>query len=131
MGFKLSDFSFEALGRSMDKDIRDLKQALGEITSLSASEKKEVSSMGDVVRELLRRAGQDVTIQSIGRDFEYKGRLENSSDGILCVFFAKDDTLLTGISYPKICYVFKELNPTIDDLFVNGKDIYVKPIKIV
>lgn len=150
MGFKLSDFSFEALGRSMDKDIRDLKQALGEITSLSASEKKEVSSMGDVVRELLRRAGQDVTIQSIGRDFEYndlikwvrenavgnklyvvKGRLENSSDGILCVFFAQDDTLLTGISYPKICYVFKELNPTIDDLFVNGKDIYVKPIKIV
>lgn len=150
MGFKLSDFSFEALGRSMDKDIRDLKQALGEITSSSASEKKEVSSMGDVVRELLRRAGQDVTIQSIGRDFEYndlikwvrenavgnklyvvKGRLENSSDGILCVFFAKDDTLLTGICYPKICYVFKELNPTIDDLFVNGKDIYVKPIKIV
>lgn len=150
MGFKLSDFSFEALGRSMDKDIRDLKQALGEITSLSASEKKEVSSMGDVVRELLRRAGQDVTILSIGRDFEYndlikwvrenavgnklyvvKGRLENSSDGILCVFFAQDDTLLTGISYPKICYVFKELNPTIDDLFVNGKDIYVKPIKIV
>lgn len=150
MGFKLSDFSFEVLGRSMDKDIRDLKQALGEITSSSASEKKEVSSMGDVVRELLRRAGQDVTIQSIGRDFEYndlikwvrenavgnklyvvKGRLENSSDGILCVFFAKDDTLLTGISYPKICYVFKELNPTIDDLFVNGKDIYVKPIKIV
>lgn len=118
MGFKLSDFSFEALGRSMDKDIRDLKQALGEITSSSASEKKEVSSMGDVVRELLRRAGQDVTIQSIGRDFEYndlikwvrenavgnklyvvKGRLENSSDGILCVFFAKDDTLLTGICY--------------------------------
>lgn len=150
MGFKLSDFSFEALGRSMDKDIREFKQAIGEVTSVSVSEKQEVSSMGDVVRELLRRAGQDVTIMSIGRDFEYndlinwvrenavgnklyivKGKLENSSDGILCIFFAKDDTLLTGITYPKVCYVFKELNPTIEDLFANGKDIYVKSIKIV
>lgn len=150
MKFKLSDFSFEALGRSMDKDIREFKQAMGEITSVSASEKQKISSMGDVVRELLRRAGQDVTIQSIERDFEYndlinwvrenavgnklyvvKGKLENSSDGILCVFFAKDDTLLTGITYPKVCYVFKELNPTIEDLFANGKNIYVKSIKIV
>ena len=106
--------------------------------------------MGDIVRELLKRAGQDVTIQSIGKDFEYndligwvrenavgnklyvvKGRLENFSDGILCVFFAKDETMLTSESYPKVCYVFKELNPTIEDLFANGKDIYVKPIKIV
>lgn len=150
MGFKLSDFSFETLGRSMDKDVREFKQAMGKIISVSASEKKEVFSMGDVVRELLRRAGQDVTIMSIERDFEYndlinwvrenavgnklyvvKGKLENSSDGILCVFFAKDDTLLTGITYPKVCYVFKELNPTIEDLFANGKDIYVKSIKIV
>lgn len=150
MKFKLSDFSFEALGRSMDKDIREFKQAMGEITSVSANEEPKISSMGDVVRKLLRRAGQDVTIQSIGRDFEYndlinwvrenavgnklyvvKGKLENSSDGILCVFFAKDDTLLTGITYPKVCYVFKELNPTIGDLFADGKDIYVKSIKIV
>lgn len=149
MGFKLSDFSFEALGKSMDKDIREFKQALGGITPTPSGEKKEVS-MGDIVRELLKRAGQDVTIQSIGKDFEYndligwvrenavgnklyvvKGRLENPSDGILCVFFAKDETMLTSESYPKVCYVFKELNPTIEDLFANGKDIYVKPIKIV
>lgn len=150
MGIKLSNFSFEALGRSMDKNIREFKQAMGEMTSASSSEEKKVSSMGDVVRELLQRAGQDVLIQSIGREFEYndlinwvrenavgnklyvvKGKLENSSDGILCVFFAKDDTLLTGITYPKVCYVFKELNPTIEDLFANGKNIYVKSIKIV
>ncbi|WP_262302317.1 hypothetical protein [Segatella hominis] len=149
MGFKLSDFSFEALGKSMDKDIREFKQALGVIKPISASEKKEVS-MGDVVRELLKRAGQDVIIQSIGGDFEYndlinwvrenavgnklyivKGKLENSSDGVLCVFFAKDDTLLTSETYPKVCYIFKELNPTLDDLFANGKNIFIKPIKIV
>lgn len=40
MGFKLSDFSFEALGKSMDKDIREFKQALGVIKPISASEKK-------------------------------------------------------------------------------------------
>lgn len=149
MGFKLSDFSFEALGKSMDKDIREFKQALGVIKPISASEKKEVS-MGDVVRELLKRAGQDVIIQSIGGDFEYndlinwvrenavgnklyivKGKLENSSDGVLCVFFAKDDTLLTSETYPKVCYIFKGLNPTLDDLFANGKNIFIKPIKIV
>ena len=149
MGFKLSDFSFEALGKSMDKDIREFKQALGVIKPISASEKKEVS-MGDVVRELLKRAGQDVIIQSIGGDFEYndlinwvrenavgnklyivKGKLENSSDGVLCVFFAKDDTLLTSETYPKVCYIFKELNPTLNDLFANGKNIFIKPIKIV
>ena len=149
MGFKLSDFSFEALGKSMDKAIREFKQALGVIKPISASEKKEVS-MGDVVRELLKRAGQDVIIQSIGGDFEYndlinwvrenavgnklyivKGKLENSSDGVLCVFFAKDDTLLTSETYPKVCYIFKELNPTLDDLFANGKNIFIKPIKIV
>jgi hypothetical protein len=149
MGFKLSDFSFEALGKSMDKDIREFKQALGVIKPISASEKKEVS-MGDVVRELLKRAGQDVIIQTIGGDFEYndlinwvrenavgnklyivKGKLENSSDGVLCVFFAKDDTLLTSETYPKVCYIFKELNPTLDDLFANGKNIFIKPIKIV
>lgn len=149
MGFKLSDFSFEALGKNMDKDIREFKQALGVIKPISASEKKEVS-MGDVVRELLKRAGQDVIIQSIGGDFEYndlinwvrenavgnklyivKGKLENSSDGVLCVFFAKDDTLLTSETYPKVCYIFKELNPTLDDLFANGKNIFIKPIKIV
>ncbi len=149
MGFKLSEFSFEALGKSMDKDIREFKQALGVIKPFSASEKKEIS-MGDVVRELLKRAGQDVVIQSIGNDFEYndvinwvrenavgnklyivKGRLENSSDGVLCVFFAKDDTLLTSEAYPKVCYIFKELNPTLEDLFANGKNIFIKPIKIV
>lgn len=149
MGFKLSDFSFEALGKSMDKDIREFKQALGVIKPISAGEKKKVS-MGDVVRELLKRAGQDVIIQSIGGDFEYndlinwvrenavgnklyivKGKLENSSDGVLCVFFAKDDTLLTSETYPKVCYIFKELNPTLDDLFANGKNIFIKPIKIV
>lgn len=149
MGFKLSEFSFEALGKSMDKNVREFKQALGEIKPISASEKKEIS-MGDIVRELLKRAGQDVVIQSIGNDFEYndlinwvrenavgnklyivKGRLENSSDRVLCVFFAKDDTLLTSEAYPKVCYIFKELNPTLDDLFANGKDIFIKPIKIV
>lgn len=148
MGFKLSNFSFEELGRSMDKDIREFRQALG-ITPTSVSEKKEVS-MGDIVRQLLQRAGQDVTIQSIGVDFEYndlikwvrenavgnklyvvRGSLENSSDGILCVFFAKDQTLLTSETYPKVCYVFKKLNPTIEELFAGGKDIYVKSIKIV
>ncbi|MEI3469817.1 MAG: hypothetical protein V8Q76_14750 [Bacteroides intestinalis] len=59
---KLSDFSFEALGRSMDKDLHEFKQALG--IANNASVKQKVS-MGDIVRDLLKRAGQDVTIQAI------------------------------------------------------------------
>lgn len=144
---KLSDFSFEALGRSMDKDLHEFKQALG--IANNASVKQKVS-MGDIVRDLLKRAGQDVTIQAIDSEFEYndlikwvrenatgnklyivKAKLENSSDGVLCIFFSKNDTLLTGENYPKICYVFKSLNPTLEDLFTDGKYIYVKPIKIV
>lgn len=147
MGSKLSDFSFEALGRSMDKDWQDFKMSVG--LSNNASDRKKIT-IGDIVRDLLKRAGQDVTIQAIDSEFEYndlikwvrenaigdklyviKAKLENSSDGVLCVFFSKDDALLTGESYPKICYVFKSLNLTLEDLFTDGKYVYVKPIKIV
>lgn len=143
---KLRDFSFKALGESMDKDLQDLRRALG-----LGDEPMEVTAtmtMGDIVRGLLRKVGKDVVLKNIDSDFEYndllnwvkknavgnkfyvvKTRLENSSDSVLCVFFGKDDRVLVGKDYPKICYVFKTLNPSLEDLFANGNDIYVKPIK--
>lgn len=142
---KLRDFSFKTLGESMDKDLQDFRRAL------NRGDEKEncnVMTMGDVVRELLRNVGKDVVLKTIDSDFEYndlvnwvkanavgnkfyvvKTTLENSSDDVLCVFFGKDDSFLVEKDYPKICYVFKDLNPSLEDLFANGNEIYVKSIK--
>ena len=142
---KLRDFSFKTLGESMDKDLQDFRRVL------NLGDEKEncnVMTMGDVVRELLRNVGKDVVLKTIDTDFEYndlvnwvkanavgnkfyvvKTTLENSSDDVLCVFFGKDDSFLVEKDYPKICYVFKNLNPSLEDLFANGNEIYVKSIK--
>lgn len=138
---------FEALGKSLDADVQEFMQAI----RINANEKKNVS-IGDAVRDLLKRAGQDVELRSIGSEFEYKDILEwvrgnafaksnkfyiikakpeKFSDGVLCVFFGKDDTILTSEKYPKICYVYTSLNPTIEDLFDEGDSVYVKSIKFV
>lgn len=155
---KLSDFSFEALGKSMDKDLRDFRHTLGLSSRADSDERGEPTeptepkqiTMGDIVRDLLKRVGKDVEMHSIDSNFEYndllnwvranaignrmyvvKAKLENSSDNVLCVFFSKDNELLIGKSNPKVCYVYKELNPSIEDLFGTDKYVYVKPIKIV
>ena len=139
---------FESLGKSMDKDLQEFRESVGWSRKESSSQKDV--SVGDAVRDLLQRAGQDVVIQCINEEFEYndliawvhdhavgnkfyvvKAHLENKSDSILCVFFGEDDSLLVDLEYPKICYVFKRLNPTLEDLFPEGKNVYVKSIKII
>lgn len=145
---------FESLGESMDNDLRDAKRGLKKTQSAfsrehSDQEDEVYSTLGDVVRALLSRAGKDVQLKSIDENFGYnnlinwvsdhavgnkfyvaKGTLENSSDDVLCVFFGNDDSLLISDDYPKICFVYTKLNPSIMDLFANGNEIYVKNFKI-
>lgn len=103
----------------------------------------------DVVQLLMSRAGQDVEVHSIDSSFEYNDLIRwveknaigdtfyvakstsNENRKALCVFFGKNDTVLSGVQYPKVCLFYSKLHPSIADLFADGNSIYVQSFKIV
>lgn len=140
---------FEKHGAIIDQNAKKIKDAvryaLGE--SDSKQEQRELT-FGDVVREMMSKVGKDVRIAPITSEFEYsdivkwvsenvngnkfyivKGHLENG-DKMLLVFFGRDDMILSSSKYPKICYVYENLNGSIEDLFASGNSVYVKSFVI-
>ena len=108
------------------------------------------ASYDDVVNSLIARAGQDVEVRTIDSNFEYndiirwveehaigdtlyiaKGYVSDGSQKALCVFFGREEKILSGVQYPKICYLYNRLNPSIMDLFTDGKSIFGQSFKVV
>jgi hypothetical protein len=102
----------------------------------------------EVVAELLSQIGKGCDIIPISSSFDYedlmrwvkdnavgnqviivKDSLANTTGQILSVAFAKDNVVFLNEDKPKVCFVYKSLNPTIADLFPSGKKVYIKPIK--
>ncbi len=104
----------------------------------------------NVVRELLAQVDRGCDIIPIDSSFSYedlmkwvsshaKGNkvviihdtLKNSTGQVLAVAFAQDDMLLLSGEMPKACFIYKTLNPSIQDLFPKGMKVYIKQFKFV
>jgi hypothetical protein len=140
---------FENVGRKIDEFLS--KGPLVFITRrVTVAPMTHRASYDDVVSSLIARAGQDVEVRSIDSTFEYndiirwveehaigdtlyiaKGYVSGGTQKALCVFFGREDRILSGIQYPKICYFYNRLNPSIMDLFADGKSIFVQSFKVV
>lgn len=107
-------------------------------------------SYTEVVRELLSQIDNGCDIIPIDSSFSYedlmkwikshvKGNkvliindtLKRSTGQVLAVAFAQDNVVLLANDMPKACFVYQNLNPSIQDLFPKGVKVYVKPFKFV
>lgn len=144
---------FENVGKTVGRKIDELLSKGPQVFSNRRVMVAPVSrrvSYDDVVNSLIARAGQDVEVRTIDSNFEYndiirwveehaigdtlyiaKGYVAGGAQRALCVFFGREDRVLSGVQYPKICYFYNRLNPSILDLFADGKNIFVQSIKVV
>lgn len=140
---------FESVGRKIDEFLAKGPSAFNR-RRVMVTPVPHKASYDDVVKALIARAGQDVDLRTIDSNFEYndiirwveehavgdtlyiaKGDVLGGAQKALCVFFGRESTILSGAQYPKICYFYNRLNPSIMDLFVDGKNIFVQSIKIM
>lgn len=103
----------------------------------------------EVVRELLNQIDNGCDIIPITASFGYesliewiknnavgnkviivKDSLKHTTGQVLAVVFAQDETVLISPKNPKACFVYNELNPTINDLFPEGSKVFTKKISI-
>ena len=139
---------FESLGKRLDEFLAKGPSAFGKRRVIVTPASHELS-YDDVVSALIARAGQDVEVRTIDSNFEYndiirwvqehavgdtlyiaKGRVNNGLQNALCVFFGREDRILEGVQYPKICYYYNRLNPSIQDLFSDGKNVFVQSFNL-
>lgn len=118
--------------------------------SQTGSASKGVINYGEVVRELLYQIDGGCDIIPITSIFSFedlmqwikshaignqviviKDSLKHTTGQILSVVFAQDNVVILSKDKPKVCFVYQSLNPTISDLFPDGKKVYIKPIKYV
>ena len=144
----MSNNFFENVGKKLDQLAADGPKAFNRAKRIVLTPVTRTPSYGDVVNSLIAQAGNGVEVQTIDSKFEYidivrwveehavgdtvyiaNGKTSTESRNVLCVFFGREDRILLGIQYPKICYFYQRLNPSIADLFANGKNIYVQHIK--
>lgn len=114
------------------------------------SQNGTIASYGEVVRELLNQIDCGCDLIPIDKSFGYeelmswvrknavgnnffliKDELKNTTGQVIAAVFAEDDVILLSKDKPKCCFVYKELNITIQDLFPKGIKVYNKPFKFV
>jgi len=139
---------FESVGKKLDEFVAKGSNVFKDRRIMVTPVNHNVS-YDDVVNTLISRAGQDVEVRTIDSNFEYndiirwveehatgdtlyiaKGLVAGGSQRALCVFFGREEKILSGVQYPKICYLYSRLNPSIMDLFAEGKSIFVQSFKI-
>lgn len=140
---------FESVGKKLD-ELLERGSSVFRNRRVMVAPVTHRASYDDVVQSLIIRAGQDVEVRTIDSNFEYndiikwveehaigdtfyiaKGYVSGGSQKALCVFFGREDKVLSGVQYPKICYFYSRLNPSIMDLFADGTSIYVQSFKVV
>ena len=139
---------FESVGKKLDELLeRGASVFSGRRVMVAPATRR--ASYDEVVQPLIARAGQDVEVRTIDSSFEYndiikwveehavgdtlyiaKGYVSGGSQKVLCVFFGREEKVLSGVQYPKICYFYNRLNPSILDLFDDGKSVFVQSFKI-
>lgn len=139
---------FESVGKKIDEFVAKGSSVFRDRRILVTPVTHKVS-YDDVVNMLISRAGQDVEVRTIDSNFEYndiirwveehaigdtlyiaRGYASGGSQKVLCVFFGREEKILSGVQYPKICYFYSRLNPSIMDLFAEGKSIFVQSLII-
>ena len=140
---------FESVGKKLD-ELLERGASVFRNRRVMVAPVTRRASYEDVVQSLIARAGQDVEVRTIDSNFEYndiikwveehaigdtlyiaRGYVSGGAQKALCVFFGREDKVLSGAQYPKICYFYNKLNPSIMDLFADGKTVFVQSIKVV
>lgn len=140
---------FESVGKKLD-ELLERGSSVFRSRRVTVAPATGRASYDDVVQSLISRAGQDVEVRTIDSNFEYndiikwveehaigdtlyiaRAYVSGGTQKALCVFFGREDKVLSRVQYPKICYFYNRLNPSIMDLFSDGKTVFVQSIKVV